>query len=563
MFAIHNPESSDEDDGNKASNHLAKLGSEYTQGPVFNDRGQEASIIAIYSHYTQIAANIRDLKYVPPTYMAVQYSKFNDPGNQVTSLQDAANSAEFITYKEDPAYRILSRHYNNRESADFKISDYEFVNINVEGNNVDRISVYNDNVVFTFCGLGYTISNTGVLSCIHHPSVLLPTIREINQDTVKTYPISRFIGKDVTIPVNVFFHKGEGVVGNARNLSAVEQMSGDDFRTRYPEYSTILDRLSMVLTYIPVQNAEGEYSETDYYVMPDIKLLIPETDIPADCKFIMKGRTKKETAWFGVPCLRNAYLDGNGFFTEVDNDRFPSGNGISMGGVGCSAALFERDETKEGIDEVTVLNRAMKRVFEGDVPPVPKPPKPPADDSTTEPSGTTMETPASQEVQESVDYGHIPYIAFNLQRNANIPRRQIPDPDREGETMDDPNDPNLPKESVAIKKMNNDAQLGAYVHFELQYDSFEFLNFFLDKPLLSLPSATGKKGYAFEIFRIGGQVIQSQSTPNSVCEFPDDDQGDSGLGYVTPYAGIENPTVTNNTILDTFTFYKRKNLFKQ
>ena len=562
MFAIHSPESSDEDDGNKASNHLAKLGSEYTQGPVFNDRGQEPSIVAIYSHYTQISANVRDLKYAPPTYMAVQYNRFGEAGRGVVSLQDAAKSAEYITYKEDPAHRILSRHYNRRSDVDFKISDYEFINLNVEGNNVDRISVFNDNVVFTFCGLGYTINNTGVLSCIHHPSVLLPTVKEINQDTVKTYPISRFIGKDVTIPVNVFFHKGVDGTGDTKDLSAVEQMSGDDFRARYPEYSTILDRLSLVITYVPVQSADGEYSETDYYAMPDIKLLIPETDIPADCKFIMKGRTKKETAWFGVPCLRNAYLDGNGLFTETDNDRFPSGNGISMGGVGCSAALFERDETKEGIDEVTILNRAMKRVFDGDLPPAPKPPKPVAEDTTNgqDASDTTMEsTPAVQETQENVDYGHIPYIAFNLQRGANIPRRQIPDPDREGETMDDPNDPNLLKESVAIKKMGNDAQLGAYVHFELQYDSFEYLNFFLDKPLLSLPSATGKKGYSFEVLRAGGLVIQSQSTPNSVCTFPDDDDGASGLGYVTPHAGLGD-SQTDNSILDTFTLYKRKNL---
>ena len=333
LFAIHKPDSSLETDGNKATNHLTKVGSNAAVGidGLFRDRGESPSLIGIYSNYTNISSYADDLKYVPPSFMSPQGKKPDDTG---TTIQDATKSPEYITYKEELPYRALRRRHGATTDANFKISNYEFVGIYTDEGNVRNISVYNDSVVFTFCGLGYSIDRSGVLRCIHHPSVLLPTVKEINQDTIRTYPVNRFLSKNVSIPINVFFHRGVDGANDKTDLNDVEQMTGDDFRDRYPDYAPIMDRLSQVVSYVPLQYSDGTYSETDFYVMPDLKILIPETDVSADCKFIAKGRTKGESAWFGVPCMRYAFLDRHGFFTETDNDRFPSGNGISAGGVG-------------------------------------------------------------------------------------------------------------------------------------------------------------------------------------------------------------------------------------
>ena len=366
----------------------------------------------------------------------------------------------------------------------------------------------------------------------------MPTIREVNQDSIKTYPISRFTNKNVTIPINVFLH----TENDETSLRDVVQISGEEFRTRYPEYSGILDRLSQVISYVPVQNADGTYSETEYYAMPDLKFLIPETDIPADCKFIAKGRTQYESAWFGVPTMRYAFLDGHGFYSEPDNPRFPAGNGISTGGIGCSAALFQRDESLEespGMDEnnmplpVPVLGAAMKRIFEGEIPPepLPTPKNEDGEDAPDEPSASSNGDEDSEN-PGIPNYGRVPWIAFDLQRN------------EEGKD---------PTQSVSIKKNDKMPQLKAYVHFEFQYESFEYLNYFLDKPLLNLPNAIGRKGYNFEVLKVGGAVLQSYTTPNRICQFPTDNSPDSGLGYIMP-DGV------NNDYLGVMTYMKRKNL---
>ena len=505
LFAIHHPTSSKDTSGNHAVNRLARL----TSGVGFSDGGFEPVILGVYKSYRESNASVEALKYIPPTHLQIQ----NDIYSGNDTYQDSAKSVAYTCYKEDPAYRILSRHYLELGVEDFKLSDHEFVGYNYEDNNIKNINVYDDSVVFTFCGLGYVISKEGVLRCIHS-NALLPTLKDIDQQSIKTYPLAQKLNKRLDIPVRIFLHKE--VENDTSQLTPnTESLSEEQFKAKYPEYSGILDNLSLVTSFVPVKTGDDTYSKDEYYVMPDVKFLIPATDIPADCKYIAKGQTDKRSAWFGIPCVRKGYLSKRGWFTVTDDIKFQTGNGISAGGVGCSAGLFE-----EIADSEHDVQKEIEHIFTG-VPPDQQDTT--ASDDGSEPATNTNGENEEQE-EDTNRAGPLQAIRF-----------------KSGSTGSD-------NYYVTVKKAGKTPDLKVYAHFELDYNSDEFRDFLRAKPLLVLPNAHGERGYNFELFKSVGYV-HSVTSPASVCQFEES----SGLGFIMP----EN---TSNNHLDPMIMYQRKNL---
>ena len=445
LFGIHKPKTSDIAGGNvKESNRLIATAS----GKETSLEGgeNEAVLIGIYSNYTDATDVVEDLKYIPPLTIPL---KTEIVGTGTFKLQDLLRSTGFICYRQDYIYQQLARNYIEQgEGHDLELENYEFISNSYKDANVKGINIYDDNVIFTFCGLGYVISKTGEINCIHSSQSKLPTIRQINQDTIRTYPLSREINKEPQIPIKIYLRKATEPDGaGSFRLEDEEEMTKEEFINKYPQYASIINRLTQVVSYVPLETLEG-YSSDTFYCMPDIKFLVPTTDISSDCKYITKGDTPYDSAWFGVPTMREAYLSRKGWVTVTDDKKFPYDHGISAGGVGCSAALFRRDVTKEKSDtrsikqevetdntgkEIVVetrvtpnnyivpkyLDRAMKQIFEGQVIDVPQDyidyiktrviEAPSTNDGTEE----SAEEPAQPtEESEDVKFGLLPSIPF-------------------------------------------------------------------------------------------------------------------------------------------------------
>ena len=471
-------------------------------------------LLGIYGNYTEPGDDVESLKYIPPTVLSVPSHVI---GASSSTLQDIIKKLGWVCYEEDFIYQALSQHYLEAGS-DFRrleFDEYEFIGGEYLNGNVEKLSVYDDNVIFTFCGLGYRIEQGGDLICIHSPDPL-PSIKTVNQDTIKTYPLQRDITRDRTIPIRIYLRqKASGSLGTE------EVLTEENFRTLYPEYASILESLSQVVTYTPLKINNG-YSNDTYYAMPDVKFLIPQTDIPASCKYISKGESIDQGAWFGVPTMRDAYMDKTGWLNVTNDIKFPVDHGVSAEGVGASAVLIKRDKAREILSrpqpqrdpnrpadetddegnptnplvdapfsEWTVpnyVNRALKLVFEGvdvDIPTAYL--EASGEIQTQEDEEENGEGTEMQPQEGSGNYGTIPSIAFS---NETVQPDQFLQRDR--------------KFNITTEETTENNQIEALIHVELDYQSDEFKEFFNDKQLLSLPSSDGHKGYSFEAFKKGG-----------------------------------------------------------
>ena len=512
-------------------------------------------LLGIYRNYTEPGDEIESIKYIPPTVISLPSHLI---GSVSSTLQDFHKKLGWICYEEDFIYKALAQHYLEAGSdTRVEFDEYEFVGGEYLNGNVEALSVYNDNVIFTFCGLGYRIDEGGDLKCIHSLDPL-PSVKDVNQDTIKTYPLQRDITRERHIPIKIYFRKKSG-----GSLNTEEVLTEEDFRLIHPEYASILDSLSHVVTYTPLK-IQGGYSNDAYYAMPDVKFLIPQTDIAASCKYITKGETIDQSAWFGVSTMRNAYMDRKGWLNVVNDDRFPVDHGISAEGVGASAVLLKRNKALEAVSipqrqrdpnrpagednplvdapfsEWTVpsyVNRALKRVFEGVVSAgVPEEYLVEADEEDDE--GIQAEANRIQVQENKGNYGTIPSIAFS---NEIVAEGDLAQRDR----------------AFKIESATPHAQIDAVIHVELDYQSDEFKEYFNDKQMLSLPSSDGNKGYIFEAFVKGGQDADvgfgsvEDTGDESICKFED------GLGYVMPIT-----TFGYGEWMRNFTFFRRVNVLR-
>ena len=622
LFAIHKPTTSNIPSGQtKESNRLVATASTKLTNLPGGDK--EAVVIGVYSRYQEANDYIEDLKFIPPTVMGTLSSVVESSGVLLT-LQDVFNSTGFVCYEQDYLYEILNAHYGiPTQTPSIRLRDYEFVSNSYENGTPDRISIYDDNVVFTFCGLGYVIQKNGSLRCIHSDTAILPTIKDVNQDTIRTYPLSKTVSKSLSLPIRIFFRKARSMGQGANKQTLIDQEEVFEgltaFRNKYPEYSSIIERLSQTVSYVPLLLRAG-YSNDTYYAMPDVKFLVPGTDISADCKFISKADTPYESAWFGVPCMRHAFMGRNAWMNAVDDKRFPYDNGISAGGAGCSAILFKRDqdaetyEVREGSPQdyivPTLLNRALRHVFEGE--PIVFPQEY-IDyiNGVTEPEDIEIDEnqdpPENPPENNEERYGTIPAIAFSdidqteadeikqgtvadlyeAVKRASLKVSEIIENRKKGKITGANsaaslatareaeatarenfkkaryNDEGFIKIKETFEASDNMGQVDAYIHIEPNYQADEFRDFFDDKNLMCLPSSDGKKGYIFEILKKGGltgrtgtAVDNDTGGPQSICSFED------GLGYTMP-EGIEPGSTAINTYwLSHLTMYKRVNLLR-
>ena len=636
LFGIHKPKTSEIPGGHvKESNRLIATAS--GRETSLEGGENEAVLIGVYSNYTDATDTVEDLKFIPPLTIPLSTDLV---GFGTFKLQDLLRGTGFICYRQDYVYNQLAHNYIEQgEGHDLELKNYEFISNSYKDANVKGLNIYDDNVIFTFCGLGYVISKTGEIRCIHSDQSILPTIGQINQDTIRTYPLGREINKEPQVPIKIYLRKAtEPDESGSFRLQDEEEMTREEFINKYPQYSSILSRLTQVVSYVPIETLEG-YSDEIFYCMPDIKILVPTTDISADCKYITKGDTPYDSAWFGVPTMREAYLSRKGWMTVTDDKKFPYDHGISAGGVGCSAALFKRNEVKERVDinptikETTTdengvtsteerpggpslyiipkyLDRAMKQIFDGEV--IDVPPeyinyiKTREEQLPPENEGMEDETPPAEEENEDVKFGLVPSIPFyrdsyivqgektlsELQDQVKSDKmtlntryrtlksqrvtttlRQVDAARRQLRRNEEALNEQLYKNEglIAFKTLytSNDQmeQLDAYIHIELDYASQEFNEFFNEKDLMCLPSSNGQAGYAFEIFKKGGETARAaiESTTNyhsdKICEFQ------NGLGYVMPLnykqaTAIEINAGITQSWLRYFTMYKRVNLLR-
>ena len=346
-FAIHKPTTSIvsvEGVETPASNALAVLDHIRINGSSTDDIVQdEAIVVGVYPNYmSQFSVPYK--KLVPPCHLSVSSFASSSNDYREMALFDMTGNLTYMSYYDMPL-TILMGEYKGKDL---------FLNqsVNKDTKNIQRLDLFQGNLTFIFCGLIYEFDSNGALVC-QNGNTLLPSALDLDINHFVRLPNPTAIDTvyDTKIPLKIYVKERGNLDYSPQDN--VDPLNERDFKRKYPQYSSVLNYLSNVvsMSFMGKENAEEEVERitNDHaYLFPDVKFLQSGTDISAASKLVSFGPDTDGgfSAWFGVPTARNMILNEQGFknISPDPEGAYPNGHGISSDGVGAGIALFSKEQ---------------------------------------------------------------------------------------------------------------------------------------------------------------------------------------------------------------------------